>query len=126
MSRERRPSTDMQRAAIWVDRLGERLSADGGEPEDATYDLLTGKLRVVHCFETTNRRYLIAAEQPDARPLTHREREVLVLAARGLSNKAIAHQLAISTGAVGSYLSVAMGKIGVRSRRVLVRYFGDL
>lgn len=117
--------TDMQRAAIWIDRVHARLAGDAAPTEPAAV-VLSGKLRVVQFFETAERRYLIAAEQDDARPLTDREREVLVRAARGMSNKAIAHELTISAGAVGSYLSAAMSKIGVRSRRALVRYFGDL
>jgi len=49
-------------------------------------------------------------------PLTEREHEVLRLAARGLSNKAIAREISISTRTVQVHLSRIFGKLGVASR----------
>src|SRR5262245_22135882 len=52
--------------------------------------------------------------------LTSREREVLCLVARGLSNKNVANQLKISEGTVKLHLHHIYCKLGVRSRSVLM------
>ena len=51
--------------------------------------------------------------------LTGREREVLRLAASGLSNKELADRLAISQGTVKTHLTRIFNKLGVRSRMEL-------
>lgn len=60
-----------------------------------------------------------AAEQSEANvldQLTERELEVLRLAAKGLKNQEIAHQLSLSTRTVQTHLSNIFGKMGVGSR----------
>lgn len=62
-----------------------------------------------------------AALQPVALPhalpeLTDREREILVLIARGHNNAAIARQLALSTKTVGNYVSNIFSKLQVADR----------
>ncbi|MGC8462261.1 MAG: response regulator [Acidimicrobiales bacterium] len=52
--------------------------------------------------------------------LTARERQVVRLAARGLANKAIAHQLGISPRTVEVHLNHAFEKLGASSRTELV------
>jgi len=54
-------------------------------------------------------------EQPST-PLTEREKEVLLLAARGMSNKGIASQLFLSSRTVEGYLRSIFNKVGVGSR----------
>jgi DNA-binding NarL/FixJ family response regulator len=49
-------------------------------------------------------------------PLTDREKEVLQLVAKGLSNKAVAEELSISKGTVKVYMSNILGKLNVSSR----------
>jgi DNA-binding NarL/FixJ family response regulator len=49
-------------------------------------------------------------------PLTARELEVLALAAEGLAQKQIAHQLSISFKTVGTHMSHIFEKLGVHSR----------
>ena len=49
-------------------------------------------------------------------PLTEREIEVLRLAARGLTNKAIGYELGISDRTVQGHLANVYGKLGVSSR----------
>ena len=56
---------------------------------------------------------------PDPR-LTPREREVVNLATRGLSNKAIATELSLSERTVESHLAAAYVKFGVGSRAELL------
>jgi DNA-binding CsgD family transcriptional regulator/tetratricopeptide (TPR) repeat protein len=51
--------------------------------------------------------------------LTDRQRDVAVLAARGLTNREIADRLYISEKAVEYHLSHVFGKLGIRSRREL-------
>jgi len=64
--------------------------------------------------------------------LTPREREVLELMARGLSNSAIATELTITAGAVAKYINRIFGKLELQptdnvNRRVLavLRYQGE-
>jgi len=55
-----------------------------------------------------------AADQVE--PLTARELEVLRLAARGLTNRAVGHALGISHRTVQGHLAAIYGKLGVGSR----------
>ncbi len=54
--------------------------------------------------------------QPQAEILTGRELEVLQLAARGLTNRAIGRELGISDRTVQGHLANVYGKLGVSSR----------
>lgn len=59
---------------------------------------------------------LAADAWSDADPLTDRERQVLRLAADGLSSADIAVALSLSEGTVRNYLSEAISKLGARNR----------
>jgi DNA-binding NarL/FixJ family response regulator len=54
--------------------------------------------------------------------LTSRERQVLHLAAEGLSNPAIAERLGISPRTAETHRANVMRKLGLRSRRDLIVY----
>jgi DNA-binding CsgD family transcriptional regulator len=59
------------------------------------------------------------AETDAARPptaLSHREREVATLVARGLSNRQLADELAISPATVERHVANILGKLGFHSR----------
>ncbi|MDA3645574.1 response regulator transcription factor [Saccharopolyspora indica] len=60
------------------------------------------------------------APSPRLSSLTDREREVLVLVARGLPNDAIAERLVLSPATAKTHVSRIMSKLGVRDRAQLV------
>jgi DNA-binding CsgD family transcriptional regulator len=61
----------------------------------------------------------ISGVDPDEITLTARERQLVELAGRGLSNAQIAEQLVLSVRTVESHLYRAMHKLGVSDRRML-------
>jgi len=66
-----------------------------------------------------------AAADTSAEPLTDREREVLGLVAKGLSNKAIADRLAITERTARTHVSNILGKLGLASRTQAALYAVD-
>ncbi|MFF3918786.1 response regulator [Streptomyces sp. NPDC001852] len=68
--------------------------------------------RLVHAVRTPR--------QPGAEPLSAREREVLVLVARGTSNREIARELFISEATVKTHLTHLYAKLGVNDRAAAV------
>ncbi|HEX8866464.1 MAG TPA: helix-turn-helix transcriptional regulator [Lentzea sp.] len=58
-------------------------------------------------------------------PLTRREREIAVLAARGLTNREIASSLVISVRTVDNHLSNAYAKLGIATRGELALALSD-
>jgi DNA-binding CsgD family transcriptional regulator len=59
----------------------------------------------------------------DAHPLSHREREVAVLVARGLTNRAIAEALVISERTADSHVSHILEKLGVETRAQIAAWW---
>lgn len=55
-------------------------------------------------------------------PLTNREKEILNLVAKGMSNKEISHMLNISENTVKNHLKNILQKLHLNSRTQLVRY----
>ncbi|MGW3558398.1 response regulator [Streptomyces sp. NPDC000963] len=70
----------------------------------------------------------VRAGAPELDALTGREREVLQLTGKGLSNRQIAGELHISEATVKTHLNRAMGKLGLASRAqaVVVAYESGL
>jgi len=105
-----------------------QAGADGYVLKTASGDELVRAVRTVHqggtalspeiaakvVRQATSRRPEGAADQVE--PLTTRELEVLRLAARGLTNRAIGHGLGISHRTVQGHLANTYGKLGVNSR----------
>jgi DNA-binding NarL/FixJ family response regulator len=112
-----------------------RAGASGFLGKDAEPDDLIDAIRTVHAGESllsaVALRALIgrflAEPEPDTGPsaaavgsLTEREREVLVLVARGLSNDDIAARLMVSPHTVKTHVNRAMAKLGAHGRAQLV------
>jgi DNA-binding CsgD family transcriptional regulator len=56
---------------------------------------------------------------PDCFVLTHRQRQVAALVARGATNREIGHALCLSERSVETYVSAILGRLGIRSRTQL-------
>ncbi len=67
-------------------------------------------------------RLRVRKSAPVVEPLTEREREVLALLARGLSNKEIAAELFITERTARTYVSNILGKLGLASRTQAALY----
>lgn len=105
-----------------------RAGADGYVLKTASGDELIRAVRAVYrgqsalspevatkvVQQTVTGKPATAAEQVE--PLTPRELDVLRLAARGLTNRAIGYELGISHRTVQGYLASIYGKLGVGSR----------
>jgi DNA-binding NarL/FixJ family response regulator len=63
-----------------------------------------------------------AAVPPQFKSLTSREREILQMVAKGLSNEEITQQLTISHATVKTHVSHVMTKLGARDRAQLVTW----
>jgi DNA-binding NarL/FixJ family response regulator len=74
--------------------------------------------RLIAHFSSHDRRSV--AGHPDLDQLTEREREVLALVARGLSNSEIAASLHVSLPTVKTHVSRTLAKVGARDRTQLV------
>ncbi|SDE55278.1 response regulator transcription factor [Pseudonocardia oroxyli] len=110
-----------------------RAGASGFLVKDTDPAELLHAVRVVHGGEallspTVTRRLVAEFAQrsrpaaPDARLdlLTDREREVLALVARGLSNDEIAQRLVVSPATAKTHVSRSMIKLGARDRAQIV------
>lgn len=84
--------------------------------KDAPADRLAEAIRRVHAGLRAVDPELAAAAWDEADPLTDRERQVLRLAADGLSTAKIGAEIHLSEGTVRNYLSEAISKLGAENR----------
>lgn len=79
-------------------------------------------LAVVNGQLAVPRDFRASVERP---AFSHRERQVLSLVARGLTNSEIGKRLFLSESTIKSHLSSAFAKLGVRSRKEAAAVFRD-
>ncbi len=120
---------DLDEAAARAIRAG----ASGFVLKDADPEFLLAAIRTVHAgsaviaasatrelFEHFDARAAAAAVPETFDALTAREREIFLLAARGLSNSEIAGREFLSEATVKTHISRILGKLGLRDRVQLV------
>lgn len=99
---------------------------DGSRALEVWHPLTAARWTLVDSFESDGKRYIVAqenqAEAPDFGAFTDRERQVVVHAALGQTNKEIAYMLGISDSTVRVLVARAARRIGVRTRRDLLAH----
>lgn len=122
---------DLDEAAARAIRGG----ASGFVLKDAEPEFLLAAIRTVHAgsaviaagatrelFEYFSSAQPTRPEPPEFASLTSREREIFVLAARGLSNAEIAGSEFLSEATVKTHISRILAKLGLRDRVQMVVY----
>lgn len=122
---------DLDEAAARAIRGG----ASGFVLKDAEPEFLLAAIRTVHAgsaviaagatrelFEYFSSAQPTRQEPPEFASLTSREREIFVLAARGLSNAEIAGSEFLSEATVKTHISRILAKLGLRDRVQMVVY----
>lgn len=101
------------------------------DPEEALaiwLALFEGRWSVVEQTESDGRRFLLARRNEpgprDPMALTQGERDAIVCAARGHSNKYIGYLLGVTTSTVSSRLESSLRKLGLSSRREAIEMLG--
>jgi two-component system response regulator DesR len=84
--------------------------------KDSPAERLADAVRRVHAGLRAIDPELATTAWDELDPLTERERQVLRLAAEGLSTAGVAAELHLSEGTVRNYLSEAIGKLGAANR----------
>lgn len=119
------PRAALRAAAQDLDRArGPLRRRDPDEAVALWRGLVDGRWSLVDFFDTDGRRFVLARrnppEWPRPRGLTPRERQVVVSAAAGASNKLIAYELGIAISTAATLLGSALRKLGVRRRSDLI------
>jgi len=109
----RRGEIDVNKV-VSLEDLAEMLSSVGPDVLRRIAHLMRQELEQGHSPEMDEQ--IIRMERRQDGILTNRERDVLVLAAHGLTNKEIADRLCISVSAVGVFLKRASAKLGAHKR----------
>ncbi|QNO36650.1 response regulator transcription factor [Protaetiibacter sp. SSC-01] len=122
---------DLDEAATRAIRAG----ASGFLLKDSDPEFLLAAIRTVHAgtaviapsatrelFEHFDSRAGNGGEPPEFAALTSRERDIFLLAGRGLSNSEIARSEFVSEATVKTHISRILAKLGLRDRVQLVVY----
>lgn len=104
------PAEELQRAV--------RVLADGGSWLDPA---VTGRVLATYRSSAS----LVCAEPPPLGGLTARERDVLALIGRGLTNAEIARELFVTEGTVKTHINHLFSKLGLRDRAAAVVFAFD-
>jgi len=109
--------------------LGRALLARHGAPDrdEARSHLLAVQATAAGLPESGHaeallRRHRLVATRPGHGPLTEREREIVTLIARGLTNRSIATELTLSARTVDNHVSRILSKLELASRSQIVAY----
>lgn len=81
---------------------------------------------VISTFQRDGQQYFVVRERRQQELLTARERQVLIRASRGESNKVIAYELGLSWSTVRVLIYRAVKKLGGRRRADAIRKFCQL
>lgn len=113
-------------AAHTIDALRARGRGSGRTSLEAWHPLVGARWTLVDTFEEGGRRYVMARENQAGAPgfevLTDRERQVVLHAVLGFTNKEIAYALGVSDSTVRVLMARAAGRFGVRSRAELLSH----
>ena len=121
----------LRRAARALEKArGRRRRDDSSRAVQDWKVLVDNRWSLLDHFERDGKRYMLACRNaPSAPPgelLTPRERQVVLLASRGHSNKLIGYELGIATSTAGVLLGRAAARLGVKSRRALIEQFNKI
>jgi DNA-binding CsgD family transcriptional regulator len=110
----------LREAVVGMERARRRAEVESPEHALSLWqDLVAGRWSLLERFDTDGRRLLVAyrndIDAPDPRALGPREKELLGLLSRGLSNKEITEHLGIAPATVSFHLKGAARKLGMRS-----------
>ena len=98
----------------------------GAEALDAWHPVTAVRLTVVDRFEEDGQRYVVAREDATSaagfETFTDRERQIVVKAALGSSNKEIAGAFGISEATVRVLMARAAHRLGVHTRKALLEH----
>ncbi|RZS87498.1 regulatory LuxR family protein [Motilibacter rhizosphaerae] len=120
-----RSAPALREAAEAFEELGARLYAAeawtsagvehrrAGQPREAAWAVTRAARALEHCEGARTPLLLVADSHV---PLTAREREVALLAARGRPSREIAEQLCLSVRTVDNHLQNVYGKLGIKGR----------
>ena len=124
-AKEKSARKRLERATASIE-LARSKRSEGMRALNRWHPLTGARWTLVDSFEEGGRRYVVAREnQAEAHgfiALTDRERQVVVHAALGLTNKQIAYTLGISDATVRVLMARAANRLGVHSRKNLLEH----
>ena len=124
-AKEKSARKRLERATASIE-LARSKRSEGMRALNRWHPLTGARWTLVDSFEEGGRRYIVAREnQAEARnfnDLTDRERQIVVHASLGMTNKQIAYALGISDATVRVLMARAAKRFGVRSRKELLAH----
>jgi DNA-binding CsgD family transcriptional regulator len=117
----------IRNAALAIDSARSATNRSRGfSALDGWHPLMAARWTLVEQFESDGRRYIVACENqveaPGFHTLTDRERQIVVHAAFGMTNKEIAYTLGVSHTTVRVLMARAARRLGVERREALLAH----